>query len=312
VSEKQQYRTGGHLAGLRRFAVAITLFNILGHVWFGFEQSFAAPLVSLATAYSLQLLLDTLDAWGQGKRPGFTRGFGAFVDSLLSAHISGLAVAMLLYTNERLWVVAFAAAVTITSKYLFRAPIGDGKTRHFLNPSNFGIAVTLLLFPWVGIAAPYMYTENLDTYGDWIVPAFIVCTGSFLNTMFTRRIPLILAWVSCFALQAIVRNWITGTAIVAGVAPLTGVALVLFTFYMITDPATTPDRPRAQVAFAASVAFVYALLVAFHIVFGIFLSLVIVCVGRGIGLYILDYMRRMEKAPAPILQERVSAEGVAS
>ena len=68
------------------------------------------------------------------------------VDFLLSAHISALAVSMLLYYSDRLWVVAFAAAVSIASKTLLRAPVRGG-WRHFLNPSNFGITCTLLLFP---------------------------------------------------------------------------------------------------------------------------------------------------------------------
>jgi hypothetical protein len=309
--QPQAYREGGHLGGLRRFAVAITVFNLFGHLWLGFEQSWAQPLVSLATAYSLQLLLDTLDAWAHQRRPAFTRGVVPFIDNLLSAHISALAVAMLMYANDRLWVVSFGAAVAITSKYLFRAPVGNGKTRHFLNPSNFGIAVTLVLFHWVGIAAPYQYTEALDRIGDWMVPGIIICTGSLLNTFFTRRIPLILAWVGGFALQAIVRNAILGTPIVAGLSPMTGVAFILFTFYMVTDPATTPNARWPQVAFGASVAGVYSMLVALHVVYGLFFALVIVCLSRGLGLYILEYQRNMKTLPVAIPQT-VPVGGAAS
>ena len=50
------------LGGLRRFAVAITVLNILGHTFFGFEQSFAQPLVALVSAYSTELLLEFIDA----------------------------------------------------------------------------------------------------------------------------------------------------------------------------------------------------------------------------------------------------------
>src|SRR5579884_1197318 len=106
------------LGGLRRFALAITVFTLLGHFWFGFEQSYAQPLASLATAYVTQLLLETLEAWAQHRRPKFISSFGALVNSLLSAHISGLATAMLLYANDRIWVVCFASAVAITSKTL--------------------------------------------------------------------------------------------------------------------------------------------------------------------------------------------------
>jgi hypothetical protein len=122
----KQYKPD-HLGGLRRFAVAITVFNILGHCWFGFEQSYAQPLASLATAYVTQLLLEALEAWAQHRRPAFTRGFGALVNSLLSAHITALACAMLLYANDRIWVVCFASAIAITSKTLFRVPVGGAK-----------------------------------------------------------------------------------------------------------------------------------------------------------------------------------------
>src|SRR5262245_49654465 len=91
------------LGGLRRFAIAITVFNILGHTVFGFEQSLAQPVIALATAYSLELLLELIGAWSENRSPNFLGGFRNLVDFLLSAHISGLAVAMLLYANDRLW-----------------------------------------------------------------------------------------------------------------------------------------------------------------------------------------------------------------
>ena len=72
---------------------------------------------------------------------------------------------------------------------------------------------------------------------------------------------------------------------------MTGVAFILFTFYMVTDPATTPEQPGSQVAFGASVALVYSLLVMSHMVFGLFVSLVIVCVARGLGMYLLACLR---------------------
>jgi hypothetical protein len=59
------------------------------------------------------------------------------------------------------------------------------------------------------------------------------------------------------------------------------VAFLLFTFYMVTDPATTPSGWRAQVAFGLSVAAGYGVLMAFHVVFGLFFSLTAVCAARG-------------------------------
>jgi hypothetical protein len=268
------------LAGLRRFAIAITALNVLGHTVLGFEQSWAQPLVSLATAYGMELLIESLEAWSQGRAPRFLGGWRRLVDFLLPAHITALAVAMLLYANEQLWPVAFAAAVAIGSKALLRVPV-EGRPRHFLNPSNFGITTTLILFPFIGIAPPYQFTENLSGAGDWVLPAVIFCTGTFLNTRFTRRLPLIAGWLGGFVLQAMIRSWLAGTPLTAALVPMTGVAFVLYTFSMVTDPGTTPQPPLAQVAFGAAVAMAYGLLVSRQIVFDLFFSLTIVSCARG-------------------------------
>jgi Na+-translocating ferredoxin:NAD+ oxidoreductase RnfD subunit len=287
------------LGGLRRFAIAITVLNLLGHTVLGFEQSWAQPLVALAAAYGMEILLEALDARTQSRRPRFVGSPRTVVDFLLSPHISGLAVSMLIYTNERLWPTAFAAAAAIASKHLFRAPAGAG-TRHFFNPSNIGITATLLLFPWVGIAPPYHFTENLGVRGDWILPAIIICSGSFVNWRFTERLPLIGAWLGTFAAQALVRHWLLGSSLTAALLPMTGVAFILYTFYMVTDPATTPSAPRAQAAFGAAVAAVYGLLMTVHIVLGLFFALSIVCAARGLGLYALAWRKRAAAVPAPV------------
>jgi hypothetical protein len=272
------------LAGLRRFAIAITFLNLLGHTVLGFEQSWAQPLVALLTTYSVELLLETADAWANQYRPRFWGSFGKLVDFLLPAHITGLAIAMLLYANERLMPIAFAAAVAIGSKAVFRVLTEQGN-RHFLNPSNFGITVTLLLFPWVGIAPPYQFTENLSGWADWTLPALIVCSGTFLNARFTQKLPLIGGWVGGFILQAAIRSFVFHTPLLPALLPMTGVAFVLFTFYMVTDPGTTPVKPLHQLLFGGAVAAAYGLLMLNHIVFGMFFGLTIVCCGRGLLLY---------------------------
>lgn len=277
------------VTALRRFAIAITLLNVLGHSWFGFEQSWATPLTALATTYTLELLFEWLGSRIEGRRPRFLGGPVALVNFLLSAHITGLAVAMLLYSNERLLPICFAAAVAICSKVIFRVPSGE-RSRHFLNPSNFGITMTLLCFPWVGIAPPYMFTENLFGWADWLLPVVIIGSGSFLNLKLTRKIPLILSWLGCFALQALLRHLVFDSSLAAALNPMTGVAFLLFTFYMVTDPATTPTEVRGQVLFGAAVAAGYGLLMVFHVVFGLFFSLTAVCVARGAWLYVTELL----------------------
>src|SRR3954469_19089782 len=109
------------LAALRRFATAITVLNILGHTVLGFEQSLATPVVAVLAAYATEILLELAESWRLGRSPRFLGGVVKLADFLLSAHITGLAVGMLLYANDRLPPVAFAAVTAIGSKYLFRA-----------------------------------------------------------------------------------------------------------------------------------------------------------------------------------------------
>ena len=280
--------TARRIRALRRFALAITILNILGHTVLGFEQSYAQPIFCLLTTYSLELLLETSRALSQGKRPAFLKdGLSGFVNFMLPAHITGLAIGMLLYASDRILPFVFAATVAIGSKAVFRVQTTDGP-RHFFNPSNFGITATLLAFPSVGIAPPYMFTEGLGPVLSVLFPLLVLNLGLFLNAKLTKRLPLILAWLSSFVLQALLRAW-SGEALLPILNAMTGLAFILFTCYMVTDPATTPNKKGWQVLFGAGVGTAYGLLVTFHIVFGLFFGLTMVCLTRGIFLA-LEYL----------------------
>jgi Na+-translocating ferredoxin:NAD+ oxidoreductase RnfD subunit len=139
-----------------------------------------------------------------------------------------------------------------------------------------------------------------------VLPGIIICSGTFLNARFTKRLPLIAAWLSCFAIQALLRHWLFAARLDAAFLPMTGVAFILYTFYMVTDPATTPSAPRAQVIFGAGVAFAYGLLMLNHIVFGLFFALSIVCALRGLS------MALARATPAPVQMEAAAAAGARS
>lgn len=281
-------KTDFRLAALIRFSIAITILNIAGYSFLGFEHSWAHMLVALLAAYSLELLMEWLQSKTDGRKARFLGSVMDFIYFLLPAHITALAVSMLLFTNMRLMPVVFAVALAIISKYIFRATI-RGRSRHFFNPSNFGIGVILILFPWVGIAPPYQFSENFSGAPDWIFPAFLIVIGSFLNWKYTRKMPLILAWLGAFFLQALVRNLLFGTPVASGLVPMTGLAFLLFTFYMISDPGTTPFSRKGQIWFGLSVGLVYGLLMLNHIVFGLFFALLIVCTVRGLYLIWENY-----------------------
>jgi hypothetical protein len=287
------------LAALRRFAITISVLNILGHTVLGFENSWAQMLVALAASYSTEIVLELVDSWARKRTPRFVGGVTNFIDFLLPAHISGLAVSMLLYTGELLLPFAFAAAVAIASKVLFTVTINNSE-RHFLNPSNTGISLTVLLFPAIAPIMPWQFTEGLSSNLSSAFPVVIVCLGTFMNWRYTRRMPLVLGWVLAFAIQGELRCLVNGLPMVVGLVPITGVSFMLFTFYMITDPGATPSDWREQIVFGAATALVYSVLILTHIGFAFFYSLFIVSFARGLILH-LQNVRRATSATAPLI-----------
>ena len=280
------------LFALWYFTTLMIIWNILGHTVLGFEQSSAAPVVGVITALTAQFLLGFVDARTNGRSPRFLGSWSNFFNFLPPAIIPGCATGMLLYPNERFLPIIFAATLASASKVVIRAPVGGGHTQHIFNPSNFGIAMTLILFPDVGFAPPYHFTENLVGTWQWIVPGFILLTGLVIHGFFTGRLFLVSSWMIGFALQAAFRAWVSGDPWYVPMMPMTSAAFIIFTLYMIPDPATTPLHPLRQVAFGLAVAFAYGTLEMFHLVFNLFFALVSVCAIRGISLYFWSWYNR--------------------
>jgi hypothetical protein len=287
------------LFALWYFTTLMIVWNVLGHTKLGFEQSWATPVTAVVTAILVSMLLDCVDARAKDRQVRFTESVGSFVNFLPACLIPGFACGMLLYPNERLWPVVFAVVLSMGSKVIFRAPVGSGHTQHIFNPSNFGVGATLLLFPEVGFAPPYHFTENITGLWDWGVPLIVLTTGIIVHGLFTGRLPLVGAWIAAFVLQALVRAKIFGVPFFVPLMPMTSAAFIVFTLYLIPDPATTPLKPTRQALFGASVAFVYALTQVLHLVFGLFYALLIVCAIRGVALHIHERLRsRIQPAPS--------------
>jgi hypothetical protein len=298
------------ITALRRFAISISIFNIAGYIFLGFEQPWSWPLVAIATGYTTELVLEAIGARVEGRAPRYRGGgFKGLMEFLFPAHITSIALNMLIYVNDRIWVMMFAVTLAVAAKWILRAPV-RGKLRHYMNPSNFGILMVLILFPWGSIAPPYHFTEGLNDWGSWILPGVIIITGTMLNAKLTGRMWLIFGWLSFFALQAIVRGILFDTAIPSALLVMTGVAFILYTNYMVTDPGTTPSKPGAQFAFGAGVAVFYGLFMVAHIAYGLFFATAIVCLIRGMFLWGLHFVN---KAKAQFeAEQRAKAEAEAA
>jgi enediyne biosynthesis protein E5 len=283
--------------GLRTAATLATVLTVLGHTVLGFEQPWSMVFVALVTGYATALGLEWIDARANGRPPGFAGGgIRKCADFLVSAHMTAITTSFLLYTNSRVGAMAFAVAAAIASKYVFRVSV-DGRPQHFMNPSNFGIVLTLLLFPWVS-TMPYIFTARVTGAWDVIIPIVMAALGFRLNLLFAERLPLIAAWVAAFVLQAVVRwSFFDDISLLAALAPMTGATFVLFTFYMITDPRTTPSSVRGQIAFGLSIGAAYGLVVSLRIVFTFFFAVTIAALLRGAVLYAARWRRTLAEQP---------------
>jgi hypothetical protein len=299
------------IIALRRFAISITVFNIIGYTVLGFEQPWVYPFIALLTGYTTEIVLEIRGARGETRAPRFVGGgVKGVLEFLYPAHITSLALNMLIYVNDRWWVLVFGVFIAVSAKWVLRAPV-KGKLRHYMNPSNFGLAMMLVLFPaWLSIAPPYHFSEYVGNFWSWFIVGAILVSGTMLNAMLTNRMWLIFGWLSFFVLQAFVRGWLFGTSIPGALAMGTGIAFVLYTNYMVTDPGTSPSKPWSQFAFGSGIATAYAFLMVAHIAYGLFFATAAVCAIRGGFLWGLHFVNKA-KAKAQAAADRAVVAPVA-
>jgi hypothetical protein len=157
-----------------------------------------------------------------------------------SALISALSLCLLLRTNEAL-VAALVACATIASKFLIRV---NGK--HVFNPTNFGLVLALALgLPaWV-------------SPGQWGHVAFFGFLMASLGTVVVTRAAradVTFGFLAIYLLIVFGRAAWLGQPWANPLHQLQSGGLLLFSFFMISDPRTTPDSRTGRLVFAALVA----------------------------------------------------------
>ena len=201
---------------------------VYGMGWLDFDITAGRIVLLLATALATQRICDRLV------------GGPPFHLSARSALISGLSLCLLLRTN-RPELAALAAVVTIASKSLIRV---GGK--HVFNPTNGGIVAMLLLTNQVWVSP--------GQWGAAAIFAFLMaCAGSLVVSRAARS-DVTYAFMAFYCALLFGRSLYLGEPLAIPLHRLESGALLLFTFFMISDPKTTPDSRIGRVVFAALVA----------------------------------------------------------
>jgi enediyne biosynthesis protein E5 len=167
-----------------------------------------------------------------------------------SALVSCFSLCLLLKTNQ--WYICVLAAVlTVLSKYIFRY-----KCKHIFNPSAFGIAATVLFTKqaWLSPAQ----------WGSGAVIFFAVCCLGLIVVTRVQKLDITLAFIITFAgllfaRQIIYLNW----SFDFFVQSISTGSLLLFSFFMISDPKTAPNHSAARIVWAVLIAAISFYLSAF-------------------------------------------------
>ena len=197
----------------------------LGAWAFAFEMPWWRPATGLGTAIAVQFLISLI------LRARF---------DWRSAAITGLSLTLLLRTNGP-ELVAVAAAIAIASKAILRI---DG--RHFLNPAAIGIAITVLAFDSAWVSPGQWGTAGLA------VP--IAVAFGLAVTYGARRLEVPLAFLAAWAVLSFGRALWLGDPLAIPLHQMSSGALVVFAFFMISDPMTTPWHPLARLVWTVAVA----------------------------------------------------------
>jgi Na+-translocating ferredoxin:NAD+ oxidoreductase RnfD subunit len=247
-----------------RLHLAAVIFSLhaLGQIAFHFHLSVAQIAIAIGTAAALELAIvfrkQRVIMWPA------------------SAMLTGNGVAFILrlpgsrhgdwWSLHGWYYYAGAAAVSLLSKHVIR--LGG---RHVFNPSNFGLVLVFLIFR-EGRAEPLdFWWGPMD---GWMIAALaiIVCGG--LAILYRLRILSIAAsfWLTFTAGTAVIAA--AGHAMSARwhVGPVTGFdfwwilatspEVLVFMFFMLSDPKTIPSTTRGRIAYAVSVAILGTLLIA--------------------------------------------------
>ena len=160
--------------------------------------------------------------------------------TLRSAIITCLSLSLLLRADSLL-AHPIAAAAAIGSKSLFRF-----RDKHLFNPATFGIVFALIFLPgtWV---SPGQWGQEVAIAG-WLMMLGVLVTQR------ARRGDISWTFLAFYLGALALRVEYLGQRCAVWTHQLQSGALLLFAFFMISDPMTGPNDRRGRIAHAALVA----------------------------------------------------------
>lgn len=203
-------------------------------------RDFALRWEQVALTFTVGLA--TQAAWSYAK--------GLPVHSVLSGAVTCIGLSILVRADS-LWVHPLLASLVLSAKFVLRV-----RGKHLFNPANLGVILAIAVLPGAW-ASPGQWGSDM-LLGLWIVLFGVTVTTS------ANRFDIAFAFLACWVSLLVGRMLILGQATPVLQNQLTSGALLVFSFFMITDPMTTPNRRSMRFVYAALIA-VFAYVWQYHL-----------------------------------------------
>ena len=172
----------------------------------------------------------------------------------------------LLFKGAFFWLYPIAGILAMSSKFLIRA---NGK--HIFNPANAGIVILLLLVPESVWVSP-------GQWGNAVWLGFALLSLAVMVLSRAHRADMALFFLGSWFFLIFARAFWLGDPLAIPLHNAQSGALLIFAFFMISDPMTTPNNRLGRFVFAFIVAaLAFTMQYVFQIREAIFYALFMVC-----------------------------------
>jgi hypothetical protein len=166
----------------------------------------------------------------------------------LSALVTACGISILVRSDSQ-WVHPLLACLALSSKFVLRA--GSGAQRgHVFNPANLAAFVAMMVLPHAWLSPGQWGQETL--VGLWMLALGATVTGRI--TRWGVSLAFLATWLGLIALRLAWLGYAPELALSMWWQQAMNGATILFAFFMISDPMTTPQHRGARAAYAVCVA----------------------------------------------------------
>ncbi len=193
--------------------------------------TFASALLTQA-AWQFALALPNRRQWG----------------GYLSAIVSSFGISILVRA-ENAWVHPLLACVAMSSKYLLRMGPFEAKS-HVLNPANLAAFAAWAWLPGAWLSPGQWGSQSLAAL-------WFIALGGLVTQRIGRwdvSLAFLFTWAALLALRLVGLDYAWNPGAAMWLQQVSNGAVLLFAFFMISDPMTTPQRKGARIAYAMAVA----------------------------------------------------------